>query len=247
MKTFIVFLCFGVIFILVFGIGVIVGNGLNQGKNLREMIFEDNQKEYEESNTLGSVVNNKQSSLIEEEKIDESNQDIKAAADNEAKDNDDSKKNSNSKKVNKNKGELDKVISQQAYNVDIKNTEKPIAAKHTENGPAQTDNESNDVALQIQNEISDDNYVNLPPVDPNGQYTVQLGSFKEAAEAKKLEDFIRLKGYPVFIKQIRIKGGKPWYRVRIGTFDTKEKANKYAESLKEAEPDIKLIFVTINN
>lgn len=247
MKTFIVFLCFGVIFISVFGIGVIVGNGLNQGKNLREMIFEGNQKEYDGSNTLRSVVNNKQSSLIEEKKIDESNQDIKAAVDNEAKGNDDSKKNSNSKKVNRNKGELDKVISQQVYNVNMKNTEKSVAAKHTENNPVQTDNESNDVALQIQNEIADDNYVNLPPVDPNGQYTVQLGSFKEAAEAKILEDFIRLKGYPVFIKQIRIRGGKPWYRVRVGTFDTKEKADKYAENLKEAEPDIKLIFVTINN
>jgi len=243
-----VFLCFGVIFILVFGIGVIVGNRLDQGNNLREIVFEGNQKEYEGNKVLQSDVNNKKAFILRDETVVGSKNDLDTSEDKNPSDNDDSKKVSNSKKVNQNTGKLDKVISEKDYNGEKKFTEKPFSAKPIQNkSVSQINNEKRELALKDQNEFSKYDNVNLPPVDPNGQYTVQLGAFKEEAEAKKLEDFIKQKGYPVFIKQIQIRGGKPWYKVRVGTFDTKEKANKYAENLKKAEPDIKLVFVTINN
>jgi cell division protein FtsN len=55
------------------------------------------------------------------------------------------------------------------------------------------------------------------------------------------------KGYPAFINTMTAKDKKKWYRVRVGTFNSLETAEKYGESLKVLEPEVKVVFITQNN
>jgi DedD protein len=87
----------------------------------------------------------------------------------------------------------------------------------------------------------------LPRVDPDGVYTVQIGSFQDQKQANSLASALQSKGYPVFIKSMKSPDNKNWYRVRVGTFGNIEAAKAYGESLKKSEPSVKLVFITVNN
>ena len=89
--------------------------------------------------------------------------------------------------------------------------------------------------------------VKLPPVDPDGKYTVQIGSFIDEKTAQSVLRSMENKGYPAFINTMTAKDKKKWYRVRIGTFNSLETAEKYGESLKVLEPQVKVVFITQNN
>ncbi len=83
-------------------------------------------------------------------------------------------------------------------------------------------------------------------IDNNGRYTVQIGAFQDQNEANKYAKTIRSKGYPVFVKTMQGSEDKNWYRVRVGTFDDIDKASEYGEGLKTLEPEVTLVFITIN-
>lgn len=85
----------------------------------------------------------------------------------------------------------------------------------------------------------------LPPTDPEGKYTVQVGSFKEINGAEKIVNQYKSKGYPAFIKTVEIDQAQKWYRVRIGTFSTREVAKNYFEVLKAREKNLNG-FITTN-
>lgn len=87
----------------------------------------------------------------------------------------------------------------------------------------------------------------LPQVDPDGVYTVQIGSFQDQKQANSLASALQSKGYPVFIKSMKSPDNKNWYRVRVGTFGNIEAAKAYGESLRKSEPSVKLVFITVNN
>jgi cell division septation protein DedD len=89
--------------------------------------------------------------------------------------------------------------------------------------------------------------VKLPPVDPDGKYTVQIGSFIDERTAQSVLRSMENKGYPAFINTMTAKDKKKWYRVRVGTFNSLETAEKYGESLKVLEPEVKVVFITQNN
>ena len=87
----------------------------------------------------------------------------------------------------------------------------------------------------------------LPPIDPEGKYTVQVGSFQEEKAAVQFLNSLKLKRYPASVKRVVIPGYGASYRVRIGTFATRDKANLYGENLKKIEPYIKSVYITMNN
>ncbi|MBI4228741.1 MAG: SPOR domain-containing protein [Deltaproteobacteria bacterium] len=87
----------------------------------------------------------------------------------------------------------------------------------------------------------------LPPIEPQGKYTVQVGSFLEEKAAVQILTSLKLKRYPAFVKKVVIPGYGASYRVRIGTFGTREKAYLYGENLKKLEPNIKSVYITIND
>ena len=80
----------------------------------------------------------------------------------------------------------------------------------------------------------------------NGDYTVQVASFSEIDSARDLENSLKSKTYPAYIKVAQIPGKGTWYRVRVGEFNTKNDALSFAENLKTEQPYINSAFVTAN-
>ena len=87
----------------------------------------------------------------------------------------------------------------------------------------------------------------MPKVDPSGNYTVQIGSFQDQKQANSLAGSLKAKGYPAFVKPMATPNNKYWYRVRVGTFRNVEDAKAYGDSLKAAESEVKIVFITVNN
>lgn len=87
----------------------------------------------------------------------------------------------------------------------------------------------------------------MPKVDAGGNYTVQIGSFQDQKQANSLAGALKAKGYPAFIKAMATPDNKYWYRVRVGTFRNVEDAKAYGDSLKKAESQVEIVFITVNN
>jgi len=87
----------------------------------------------------------------------------------------------------------------------------------------------------------------LPPITPDGQYTVQIGSFKNESHAKKLRNKLKIKGYPAFLKQVELAQGTR-FRVRVGSFENSDIAKNYADTLLKKETElVKSAYPTLNN
>ena len=57
-----------------------------------------------------------------------------------------------------------------------------------------------------------------PKVDPQGRYSVQVGSFSAAVDAGKMKQTLLDKGYPVFMVEADLGKKGIWYRVRLGPY-----------------------------
>lgn len=66
-----------------------------------------------------------------------------------------------------------------------------------------------------------------------GKYTVQVGSYKDEAEAKKIAEEMTAKKLNAFYVP-GTANGATWYRVNIGSFNSKEEASKYEAALKSS-------------
>lgn len=88
--------------------------------------------------------------------------------------------------------------------------------------------------------------VKLPPIDPDGSYTVQIGSFTDKKAADSVLKSMKNRGYPAYINTMTDSDNKKWYRVRIGTFENSQTASDYGENLKILEPEVKIVFITQN-
>jgi len=83
--------------------------------------------------------------------------------------------------------------------------------------------------------ISNNTINNLKSVDDTTtRYVVQIGSFNNENKAIELEKFYRLEGYPTYIKIANIDG-KDYYRLRVGPFKDKNRANEYLNAIKNSK------------
>jgi cell division protein FtsN len=62
-----------------------------------------------------------------------------------------------------------------------------------------------------------------------GKYTIQLGSYQNLEDAKNFAEGFVIKGYDPIINKVEIPGKGEWYRVSIGTFESKAQAQQYIE------------------
>ena len=61
----------------------------------------------------------------------------------------------------------------------------------------------------------------------NARYSVQIGSYPNMAEATKVVERWKTKGYPAYLMIADIPDRGRWYRVRIGGFETRGEAARY--------------------
>jgi cell division septation protein DedD len=70
--------------------------------------------------------------------------------------------------------------------------------------------------------------------ESNKKFVVQVGSFTNKTTALEIEAFYQKEKYPTYIKSIE-SSGKTFYRLRIGPFAEKVKAEKYLTDLKQSK------------
>lgn len=69
-------------------------------------------------------------------------------------------------------------------------------------------------------------------VPPEGSWTLQLSAYQDKAEAERFAAGLRDKGYAPYIVEANLAGKGLWYRVRMGTFGTKDAASTYLADFK---------------
>jgi len=74
-----------------------------------------------------------------------------------------------------------------------------------------------------------------------GFFTVQVGAFRERANAERLRDRLSVSYSPVFIQQYDAADGT-FYRVRVGRVSGEDEAREYAERLHEKEGFTTMVF-----
>jgi rare lipoprotein A len=75
----------------------------------------------------------------------------------------------------------------------------------------------------------------LGNVDVNaGFFTVQVGAFRERANAERLRERLSASYSPIFIQQYDA-GDSSFYRVRVGKISGEEAAQQYADQLRSQE------------
>ncbi len=79
---------------------------------------------------------------------------------------------------------------------------------------------------------------------PNGAWTLQLLASQDRAEADRFASKLKEKGYAPFVVEAQVPGRGTWYRVRMGSFASKEAANRYLQDFRR-ETQIEA-FVTTN-
>lgn len=68
-----------------------------------------------------------------------------------------------------------------------------------------------------------------------GKFTIQVSAFQNRSQADHLVSNLKNKGYEAYIAQAVIPGKGIWYRVRIGSFGSRDDAQKTANTLKRKE------------
>ena len=227
------FLGFIVLFFLVFALGVIVGKGLDT-----ENLFQIKKKEKNEqllASSPATIINKNEEKKPDKVEVKEVvEQEIKVAE----------------KKPGK--VEVKEIVEKE-----VKVTKKkpaPVKKKEVEVKTTKKDVEKKATKETVKAEsVKEDKYVakldyskpDFPDTDQDGKYTVQLGSFQSIDAAYTLEKKLQSKGYPCFVIKAAIPKKGTWYRVRVGTFKTKEKAVAYAVQLKNIEK-LEYTQVTLN-
>jgi len=71
-------------------------------------------------------------------------------------------------------------------------------------------------------------------VASNRRYIVQIGSYLSQDIANDIHSYYETQGYPTYIKTKK-SDGKTYYRLRVGPFKEKDRAEKYMASLKDSK------------
>ncbi|MCK5426449.1 MAG: septal ring lytic transglycosylase RlpA family protein [Thermodesulfovibrionia bacterium] len=74
--------------------------------------------------------------------------------------------------------------------------------------------------------------ITYTPRAATGPLTIQLGSFKDEHNARRLMQGLKMNYQDVYINTTVLYGQK-YYRVRIGTFSNRESANSFAQTLAQ--------------
>jgi cell division septation protein DedD len=65
-----------------------------------------------------------------------------------------------------------------------------------------------------------------------GAFTLQLGASNNRDDAERQAARLREKGYAPYIVTAEVPGKGTWYRVRMGSFPTKDAATRYLQDFK---------------
>ena len=75
------------------------------------------------------------------------------------------------------------------------------------------------------------------PAPPPGalDWTLQVGAFRQTGHADRLVQILLARGYSAYILTTEDSQGRSWYRVRLGSYDTRQQAQAAARDFKRRE------------
>lgn len=73
-------------------------------------------------------------------------------------------------------------------------------------------------------------------------WRVQVDAYPDERSAKRLVDRLKNKGYNAYVNEVQYRN-KPWFRVNVGKFNSRDEADKAASALKNQENFAK-VFVS---
>ncbi len=73
------------------------------------------------------------------------------------------------------------------------------------------------------------------PAGHDGNYQLQVSSFKTREEADKFAQELRIRGHKSYVIQANVPSRGTWYRVRVGPFPTQAAASAYRSSFEAKE------------
>jgi cell division protein FtsN len=110
--------------------------------------------------------------------------------------------------------------------------EKPVVAeakdKDKKESPAAKKTETHKTSIVLKPLPKED----APVPTPDKKLTIQIASYKEAAEADKMIARLKEKGYSAYKASMDING-KMWHRVRVGYFKDRPEAEPVQQKLKK--------------
>ena len=71
------------------------------------------------------------------------------------------------------------------------------------------------------------------PVSQGGDWTVQVGAFKERGQAESVRKPLVAAGLSAYLAMVPADGGQVRYKVRVGSFKTREEAVRMAERMRQ--------------
>ncbi len=75
-------------------------------------------------------------------------------------------------------------------------------------------------------------------------FSVQVASFREFNEALQMKKQLDKDNGEVYIEKTSLPGKGSWFRVKVGQFPDKSKAQLFAKKLKDSNPDLHAAYVT---
>jgi cell division septation protein DedD len=72
-----------------------------------------------------------------------------------------------------------------------------------------------------------------PAASQQGKLTIQVASLRDADAAKRIIANLKKEGYPAYLSKHAAAGKKPWYRVRVGHYPSRQQAGKDLARLKK--------------
>jgi cell division septation protein DedD len=136
-------------------------------------------------------------------------------------------------------------LDRNGYGKDEKESGKPLKREP----PKDSKPDSNRVVAAPPRKAPEKKIEQAPPPDPpasaqsaetaerkeNGKvWMVQVNAYPDERSARQLVDRLKNKGYNALMTETRNKG-KLWYRVRVGSYGSREEADKALEELKSKE------------
>jgi cell division septation protein DedD len=233
-KIISLFITFAILFVVVFGLGVIIGKGLGGSDTntvQKSYDIEAPEVEYGASDEIASekiapLEMESKEVILDEDVLDEATADTN---------------------------------STESHSKDTPQIEAPLQTPQPEKKADKSEADSKEMVKEKESpkvvvektpptkQDTPPDKSTMPKIDPSGRYTVQIGAFQNQTEANKLMNSLKSNGYPAFIKQVETPDNKTWYRVRVGTFSTKSEALNYGEKLKQRASGVKYVFITVNN
>lgn len=73
------------------------------------------------------------------------------------------------------------------------------------------------------------------PAGHDGNYQLQVSSFKTREEGDTFAQQLRLRGHKAYVLEAKVQGRGTWYRVRVGPFPTQAAASSYRSTFEAKE------------